>query len=114
LGISPRFLVVSARVPVRLGTPRGDTLKLNGVGFKVFGWKESLVFQLGYSHYVGLLTPSGVLTRARRGSLTVPPVGPSGNLAARVIDLRRPDPYKARGIYSYSNGKPVTKPGKRR
>ena len=105
-------MVISAFSPVRLGTPRGETLKLNGVGFKGFWWNQTLVFQLGYSHYLGLITPVGVINRARRGSLTIPPRG--GNLVARVVDLRRPDPYKARGIYQISLGKPSTKPGKRR
>ena len=38
---------------------------------------------------------------------------PRGDLSARVIRLREPDPYKARGVYPVG-AKPSTKPGKRR
>lgn len=99
--------------PVRL-TPRvgGITLRLNGVGFKGFWWNSTLVFQLGYSHYLGLVTPStGVVVRSRRGNLAVG--APRGDLSARVVRLREPDPYKARGVYPV-DAKPSTKPGKRR
>lgn len=98
--------------PVRLVPPRGGTtLKLNGVGFKGFWWGATLVFQLGYSHYVGLATPVGAVVRSRRGNLAVGIL--RGDLFARVIRLREPDPYKARGIYPLG-AKPSTKPGKRR
>lgn len=106
------FVVVFGTRPVRLRTPPGgEVLKLNGVGFKSFlhgGW---ILAGVGYSHYVGLATPTGAALRARRGGIAL---GGGGPLGGRVQDLRRPDPYKGRGIYSVTRGKPPTKPGKRR
>lgn len=104
------FVVVYGTPPIRLRTPPGGSvLKLNGVGFKSFLHGGVLVCGLGYSHYVGLLT--GVSLRSRRGNIAL-----SGGsaLQGRIQDLRRPDPYKGRGIYSVTQGKPPTKPGKRR
>lgn len=107
---------------LQVGPQDGKTLKLNGVGFKSFYWAGTLVFQLGYSHYIGLVTPSGVTTkrlRSRKGNLAITYGNARtfryspGDLVSRVIQLRRPDPYKARGIY-VGIVKPTTKPGKRR
>jgi len=70
-------------------------LKLNGVGFRSFAARGWLVCQVGYSHYVGVALPrSG---GARPGKNGVAVTGPA--VASRVQRLRRPDPYKARGVY---------------
>jgi len=61
---------------------------------------------LGYSHYVATATVGVV--RARTAGV-VAPIG----VAARVVHLRRPDPYKGRGLY-LDGQKPTTKAGKRR
>lgn len=88
----------------------GSTLKLAGVGFKGYPTATSqVVLSLGYSHYVALALPRGCTLRARRGTL-----GVTGSaLPRRLVQLRRPDPYKARGIW-LGLVKPSTKPGKRR
>lgn len=105
----------SQKIPVRLQgqPPKGEILKLNGVGFKSFHQQGWLVCGVGYSHYVGLATPvGGQQIRSRRGGIALG--GGLTALGSRVQDLRRPDPYKGRGIYSVTHGKPTTKPGKRR
>lgn len=103
----------SVRLSGWSGSPKGEVLKLNGVGFKSFHQSGWLVCGVGYSHYVGLATPgSGHQVRSRRGGVSLG--GGLAALAGRVQDLRRPDPYKGRGIYSVTHGKPPTKPGKRR
>jgi hypothetical protein len=104
-------VVYYAGPPLRVGAPPvGEVLKLNGVGFKSFLHGGVLVCGLGYSHYLGLLLPLGEYLRARRGTVAVP----RGVTSTRLEYLRRPDPYKGRGVYSLLRGKPSTKPGKRR
>lgn len=96
-----------ATSPVGLVPPAGRVLKLSGVGFKSFrrgGW---VVFQLGYSHYAALAVGSA-LARPRRGALAV-----AGDVATQAGRLRRPDPYKARGVY-VDGARPPLKEGKRR
>ena len=96
-------------VPLAGGPARG-ALRLAGVGFKVFRRGGHLVFGLGYSHYLGLALPAGGVARPGRGGLALGghPGGPG-----RVARLRRPDPYKARGIHP-GDRRPPTKEGKRR
>jgi ribosomal protein L6P/L9E len=81
--------------------------KLNGVGFKSFRRAGWVVFQLGYSHYVALAVGSH-LARPRRAALAV-----AAALTHRVTPLRRPDPYKARGVHPH-DARPTLKEGKRR
>lgn len=106
------FGMVGKKV-VQLLPPRstGKVLKLSGVGFRVFNPGGALVWGLGYSHYVGVLLPGGAVARPGKTALAV--TTPVGDLLTRVVQLRRPDPYKARGIYPVGQ-KPPTKEGKRR
>lgn len=84
-------------------------LKLNGVGFRSFTARGWLVCQVGYSHYVAVALPHGGTARPGKNGVAV--TGPG--VAARVQRLRRPDPYKARGVYPA--GIPLfRKEGKRR
>ena len=90
--------------------PTGVTLRLGGVGFKGFSTGGWGVWGLGYSHYLGLRLPRGSILRVHRQGVLLR--GPN-NLVHRVVHLRRPDPYKGRGIVQGG----VTlrlKPGKRR
>jgi len=105
------LVLVTTRV-VTLGAPRGGrVLKLSGVGFKCFVTPGGLTLGLGYSHYVGVTVPAGVVLRPGRGHLAVGPT--RGDLPARVGRLRVPDPYKSRGIYPTTRV-PPRKEGKRR
>jgi len=85
-------VVVFGTRPVRLRTPPGgEVLKLNGVGFKSFlhgGW---ILAGVGYSHYVGLATPTGAALRARRGGLPSAGVAPWGAAFKTYVD---PTPIK--------------------
>jgi hypothetical protein len=108
VGVVPGGLVIhSARSGVVLTGSPGRVYKLNGVGFKSFRRAGWVVFQLGYSHYVALAVGAR-LARPRRAALAVDPT-----LVARVTHLRRPDPYKARGIH-LDGARPTLKQGKRR
>lgn len=102
-------VVYSKTVFVTTSQPSGLVLKLNGVGFRSFASRGWLVCQVGYSHYLGLRLPNHGVARPTKAGIAV--VG--SGVATRVTALRRPDPYKARGIYSVGCP-PRTKEGKRR
>lgn len=101
-------MIHTATRAVRRTARVGGVLKLHGVGFKSFRRPPWVVLQLGYSHYVGFHGGS-TLVRSRRAALAVG----DPHVAARLESFRRPDPYKARGVYPVGVP-PALKPGKRR
>ena len=101
--------------PPGRSAPAPTVVHLSGVGFKVFSHAGRTALHVGYSHYVVVRTPREAQVRSRRAALVVHPVTPTGvgDLAHRVCRVKRPDPYKGRGIYP-TGGRPTLKPGKRR
>ena len=88
------------------------TLALHGVGYRVARAGEKLSLQLGFSHPVELALPQGVQlgavesftpTQANewlsgRVSLTSIDKELLGEVAANIRALRKPEPYKGKGI----------------
>ena len=78
-------------------------LQLNGVGYKSFFSRadRAVFLQLGYSHYLRLRVADDILdVKTKRQRIVVIgrcPIG-LGNLTRKLIDLKRPDPYKAAGV----------------
>ena len=100
--------------PVVFKTLKGGHLTLNGVGFKMFTTSQRSLLQIGYSHYLLLRRLKDDLLRAKRQNVLLHPGDLSrSDLNQRLQSLKRPDPYKARGIYPFNN-KPRTKSGKSR
>ncbi len=76
-----------------------------GVGFKVETQGQLLVMSLGYSHEVQMLLPSEVSAVAvteKKGNpiLTLKSIDKQlvGQVAAKIRSLRKPEPYKGKGI----------------
>ena len=98
------------------GAPPARVLHLSGVGFKVFSQPGRTALHVGYSHYVVVRTPVAATVRSRRSHMVVhhqPAAGGVGDLPQRVCRVKRPDPYKGRGLYPVDD-RPRLKPGKRR
>ena len=93
-------------------------LELNGVGFKASVEKNKLILNLGYSHDIIYNIPEGItinIIEKKELFIVV-----SGNVlqnvkqvAAEIRYLRKPEPYKGKGI-KYFNEKINYKGGKRR
>ena len=78
------------------------TLELQGVGYRVAKVGEYLIFQVGYSHPVQVNPPDGHLIH-RRGcepKLSVSGIDKHlvGQVAANIRSIRKPEPYKGKGI----------------
>jgi len=76
-------------------------LDLSGVGYRALKSGENLTLQVGYSHPVEITPPSGISFQVE-GNNRVIVTGIDkelvGQVAAKVRDVRRVDPYKGKGI----------------
>jgi large subunit ribosomal protein L6 len=92
-----------------------QALEINGVGFKAEAKGKSLNFVLGYSHPIDFPLPEGVTAEvdAKQTRLTVRGVDKHlvGLTAAKIRDLRLPEPYKGKGV-KYAEEKIKRKEGK--
>jgi large subunit ribosomal protein L6 len=82
-------------------TGYSKTLEIVGVGYRVQARGSDLEFALGYSHPVPVRAPEGIAftvespTRLRVEGIDKQQVG---QVAANIRKLRRPDPYKGKGV----------------
>ena len=77
-------------------------LEIHGVGYRVQAQgNDHLVFSLGYSHQVPVKAPEGItfaVATPTRFSVRGIDKQKVGQVAAEIRRLRRPDPYKGKGI----------------
>ena len=77
------------------------TLEIVGVGYRVQARGSDLEFALGFSHPVPVKAPEGITftvespTRLRVTGIDKQQVG---EVAAKIRKIRRPDPYKGKGV----------------
>jgi large subunit ribosomal protein L6 len=77
------------------------TLEIVGVGYRVQARGSDLEFALGFSHPVPVKAPQGITfaveapTRFRVEGIDKQQVG---EVAAKIRKLRKPDPYKGKGV----------------
>ncbi|MBB0242775.1 50S ribosomal protein L6 [Streptomyces alkaliphilus] len=76
-------------------------LEISGVGYRVQAKGSNLEFSLGYSHPILIEAPEGISFAVETPTrLTVQGIDKQkvGEVAAKIRKLRKPDPYKAKGI----------------
>ena len=76
-------------------------LEIHGVGYRVLQKGSNLEFSLGYSHPVLVEPPEGIQFATEGPTkLSVKGIDKQlvGEIAARIRKLRRPDPYKGKGV----------------
>jgi large subunit ribosomal protein L6 len=76
-------------------------LEIQGVGYRVQAQGNDLVFSLGYSHQIPVKAPEGItfeVSTPTRFSVRGIDKQKVGQVAADIRRLRRPDPYKNKGI----------------
>ncbi|MGP4024682.1 50S ribosomal protein L6 [Actinomadura sp. 3N407] len=77
------------------------TLVIQGVGYRVVAKGKNLEFSLGYSHPITVEPPEGInFTVERPTQLIVEGIDKQkvGEVAANIRKLRKPDPYKGKGV----------------
>ncbi|WP_022925306.1 50S ribosomal protein L6 [Serinicoccus marinus] len=85
------------------GVTNGYTKKLeiHGTGYRVVAKGSDLEFALGYSHPILIKAPEGITFQVEnptRFSVTGIDKQQVGEVAANIRKLRRPDPYKGKGV----------------
>jgi len=109
-----RALVFNAVHGVTAGWTR--ELDIVGIGYRAeLKGKKTVVFTLGYSHQIEFPLPTGIEVEvdAKQLHLTVKGIDRQkvGQVAADMRSLRKPDPYKNKGV-RYSDEKLKKKVGK--
>ena len=85
------------------GVTEGYTTKMEifGVGYRVALKGSNLEFALGYSHPVVITAPDGItfaVETPTKFSITGIDKQQVGQISANIRRLRRPDPYKGKGV----------------
>jgi large subunit ribosomal protein L6 len=76
-------------------------LEIQGVGYRVQAQGSDLVFNLGYSHQIPVKAPEGItfeVATPTRFSVKGINKQQVGQVAADIRRLRKPDPYKGKGV----------------
>ncbi|MFZ5391118.1 MAG: 50S ribosomal protein L6 [Patescibacteria group bacterium] len=89
------------------------SLELVGIGFKAQIEGENLVLNLGFSHPVRFAIPKGINVKVEKNTITLDGASKQevGQVAAEIRALRKPEPYKGKGI-KYSDEVVRRKAGK--
>lgn len=91
-------------------------LEIDGVGFKAAVQGKELVMQLGFSHEVRYLIPDGIAIKAEKPTVvSVSGIDRQqvGQVASEIRALRKPEPYKGKGI-KYEGERIRRKEGKKK
>jgi large subunit ribosomal protein L6 len=77
------------------------TMEIVGVGYRVQAKGQDLEFALGFSHPVPVTAPAGITFRVETPTrFVVEGIDKQqvGEVAANIRKLRKPDPYKGKGV----------------
>ena len=88
-------------------------LEVNGVGFRVNGGGQEIEMSLGFSHQVKYKARDGVQLEVNKMEITVSGIDKQlvGQTAAEIRSLKKPEPYKGKGI-KYADEVILRKAGK--
>ena len=83
-----------------VNTPYEKKLIIEGVGFKSEVSGSDLVLALGFSHKITVPIPKELTVTAEKNIITVTGINKEavGGFAAKVKKLKKPEPYKGKGI----------------
>lgn len=84
------------------GVTKGYTKRLviDGIGFKADVKPTEIVLSLGFSHTIKVNIPQGIKVVSEKNTLVISGIDKEkvGQFAASVRELRKPEPYKGKGI----------------
>lgn len=89
-------------------------LIIEGIGYKAATEGKNLVLSLGFSHPVKMPIPAGLEIKTEKNKITVSGADKEavGQTAAKIRALKKPEPYKGKGI-RYENEIVRRKAGKK-
>lgn len=75
-------------------------LELVGSGYRAEVRRRELVLNIGYSHPIVFEAPENVSFKVEKSVVTIEGIDKEviGQLAAKIRETRKPDPYKAKGV----------------
>jgi large subunit ribosomal protein L6 len=75
-------------------------LEINGVGYRAEVAGDTINMALGYSHPIAFKLPKGVTAKVEKNRVTLSSADRDlvGQTAAKVRELRPPEPYKGKGV----------------
>lgn len=75
-------------------------LEIEGVGFRAQPQGDDLALNLGFSHQVIFKAPKGIKLEVLKNTITISGVSKElvGQTAANIRALKKPEPYKGKGI----------------
>lgn len=75
-------------------------LEIQGVGYRVAVAGKGLTLNLGYSHPIDFPLPPGIEALVEKNTIILKGIDKQlvGETAARIRSLRKPEPYKGKGI----------------
>lgn len=81
-------------------TPYQKRLILEGVGFKSEVKGKELIFALGFSHPVIIKIPEGLTATAEKNNIAITGIDKElvGSFTAAIRALKKPEPYKGKGM----------------
>jgi len=76
-------------------------LEIEGIGYRVNLDGKDFVFALGFSHLVRFPAPAGIEFKVEKNVITVSGFDKElvGETAAKIRALKKPEPYKGKGIH---------------
>ncbi|MEK7554573.1 MAG: 50S ribosomal protein L6 [Patescibacteria group bacterium] len=105
-------LIMSALKGVNEGFTK--TLEIEGIGFRATMEGETLVLNIGFTHPVKFQSRQGVKITVAKNIITIAGIDKAlvGQTAAHIRSLKKPEPYKGKGI-KYSGEVVRRKAGKK-
>jgi len=75
-------------------------LEIQGIGYKVFLKGKDLELSLGFSHKIIFKAPESIEFKTDKNMITISGVDKQlvGQVAASIRNLKKPEPYKGKGI----------------
>jgi len=75
-------------------------LIIEGIGFKAEVQGQKVTLNLGFSHPIILQIPTGLTATMEKGVMTIIGIDKEavGEFAAKIRSLKKPEPYKGKGI----------------
>lgn len=97
-----------------VNTPFIKKLQVEGIGFRAEVAGTNLKLQVGFSHPVLVAIPQGLVVAVEKNVISVsgPDKDAVGQFAASVREIKKPEPYKGKGI-RYEGEVIIRKQGKK-